>query len=529
MLNTIKARILVGYASILLVTLLVAAVLTVNNSKVSTQVDAYVIDTLPMLEKIDAVQQKSKELVLISYSLYGTTLSSDAFAPLQRTLIEDIDTTLPRISVNNELVAHFGQLTTVISALRVTMSSDAISWDMARDNLQAITVAADAFQEVLFKERKAVAMAATARANRIADQMNTSQHIIYVLVAVLASVVLFGWLLSKKQIAAPISALASQLNEVAESRNLVATFPHQQTLELENMRRSMAGLLDVFRNGMVKVHGAVEQIDGAALVLTESTQHSSASITELKTEITTLVVRMDSLSADMEQSLLRSQFAATSAKESAIKIDEGQSQVQQSASAISDLAKDIEQTSCTLETLQSEGAHVSGVVKTIADIAAQTNLLALNAAIEAARAGESGRGFAVVADEVRTLAVRTHQSTVEINTMLERIVSSIQGAVDTMSSNRDKANASVHLANEVVTTLEEGRRSMLSLVDVSEDAASLASTAQEKERDAKAQVSYFEKLGEKIDKTNKDVAVAASDLSQLSSALSDNANHFTLS
>ena len=203
--------------------------------------------------------------------------------------------------------------------------------------------------------------------------------------------------------------------------------------------------------------------------------------------------------------------------------------MQQSANAISDLAKDIEQTSRTLETLQSEGSNVSGVVKTIADIAAQTNLLALNAAIEAARAGESGRGFAVVADEVRTLAVRTHQSTVEINTMLERIVTSIQDAVDTMSANRDKANASVYLANDVVSTLEEGRRQMLSLVDVSEDAARLVSAAQEKERDAKAQVSYFETLGEKIDKTNKDVATAALELSHLSNALSNNANHFTLS
>jgi methyl-accepting chemotaxis protein len=82
--------------------------------------------------------------------------------------------------------------------------------------------------------------------------------------------------------------------------------------------------------------------------------------------------------------------------------------------------------------------QVPTVVCTIASIAAQTNLLALNSAIEAARAGESGRGFAVAADEVRTLATRTHQSTIEINTMLAGIVSAISQIVTSMETNQNR-------------------------------------------------------------------------------------------
>ena len=63
-------------------------------------------------------------------------------------------------------------------------------------------------------------------------------------------------------------------------------------------------------------------------------------------------------------------------------------------------------------------ARLSGVVESIAGIAAQTNLLALNATIEAARAGDAGRGFAVVASEVKKLAVDTQNATANARRMI---------------------------------------------------------------------------------------------------------------
>lgn len=68
---------------------------------------------------------------------------------------------------------------------------------------------------------------------------------------------------------------------------------------------------------------------------------------------------------------------------------------------------------------------IAELTEDILGVASQTNLLALNASIEAARAGEAGKGFAVVAEEIRMLADNSKQTANRIQSISEKVVTSV--------------------------------------------------------------------------------------------------------
>jgi methyl-accepting chemotaxis protein len=531
MFSSIRIRIMIGYAAILLVTLVAAVILTSSSKFVQNKVGSFVQQTLPALNNINILQTTSKELVLKGYSLYGTTLTTEEFVIVRKQLQQRLDNAneqLATSSSNNQIDASIVKVKVALDRLYKVMNQANVDWDLAREHLMSLDQQASKLTNELNKLRDTIAAETGNSVDEIDRQLDTGFIIVIVLVTLLVLVAVGAYLIAQKQIAQPIVSLAKQLDLLSSHRDLTKTLPVHSTLEVNSMAGSINGLLRMFQSGMADVNQAISSIDQSVKQLGSSTQRSGATVQQLQTDIGNLVQIMARLEQDMQQSLECSESAAGEAKHGADSMAQGQQKVEETASCIGELAEDIENTAEKLLTLQTAGNQVSNVVKTIADIASQTNLLALNAAIEAARAGESGRGFAVVADEVRTLAIRTQQSTDEINTMLANIVGSIQTAVTNMDSNQDKAKKSVDLANELVKTLETGRNRILSLVKVSNEAAQLAANSKDISIDVREQVKAFKNLGDAVSEGNTSNSNASDSLEKLAVRLTKTLAQFKL-
>ena len=108
----------------------------------------------------------------------------------------------------------------------------------------------------------------------------------------------------------------------------------------------------------------------------------------------------------------------------------------------------------TMGGIKDSSGKISGILKTIEEIAFQTNLLALNAAVEAARAGEHGKGFAVVAEEVRNLAQRSAVAAKDTAALIESSVSQADKGAEVVTRVADDMHKVAESAGKVAENVD---------------------------------------------------------------------------
>ncbi|OUS06730.1 hypothetical protein A9Q81_02280 [Gammaproteobacteria bacterium 42_54_T18] len=198
--------------------------------------------------------------------------------------------------------------------------------------------------------------------------------------------------------------------------------------------------------------------------------------------------------------------------------------VKMSLQNIEKLCAEIRKTTESINILAKDSESIAQVVDEIKGIASQTNLLALNAAIEAARAGEQGRGFAVVADEVRSLSQRTHASTTNIQTIIERFLKRIDESVEAMNQSGEVAEGTVQESSMIGIVLGTINEKLETMVEMNNMIAHSVAQQAEVSEEIDQNVNEIREMGEgavvRAEKTSAATAAMADDANSLKEALS---------
>ncbi len=258
-------------------------------------------------------------------------------------------------------------------------------------------------------------------------------------------------------------SIASNLRNIADAMKGVAEGDADLTQRLDTSKQDeLADIAHYFNKFIERIQGVIEDIAASSLQLSSATEeisvtaeHTQHNTQDQYAQIEQVASAITEMTATVHSIASHSVNAANEAEQGDSEAKAGASIIEKAIESVNELNTEISQAANGVLTLQQDGDAIGAVLDVIRDIAEQTNLLALNAAIEAARAGEQGRGFAVVADEVRTLASRTQDSTLEIQSTIEKLQQGTKNSANSMTSSLDLATEAVEHAHEGTNALHK--------------------------------------------------------------------------
>jgi methyl-accepting chemotaxis protein len=236
--------------------------------------------------------------------------------------------------------------------------------------------------------------------------------------------------------------------------------------EIGNTVGEVNSMLDTFQSTIKQVNSVADNVNHAAQDMQNLSERNRDLLMRQQDQTDQVATAAHEMSTTVGSVAQHAERAAEAARSALTAVSAGKEAVDTVQTAINQLEKTIGTSSDVVQHLHEHIHSVSTMLETIRSIAEQTNLLALNAAIEAARAGDQGRGFAVVADEVRNLAQRAQESAKDIASVIERLQSGAQEAVERMNYSREEASSAVQRtdnANQCFNTVQQSAQSIASV------------------------------------------------------------------
>ncbi|MDP5189055.1 methyl-accepting chemotaxis protein [Rheinheimera baltica] len=351
------------------------------------------------------------------------------------------------------------------------IGTDSTSKNLAESYEQSFRTLVKAMQQIGLSESEAatgemrVAIQSTESSLKVLQQktgeaISASVSATQRLALIIFSVVLFSVLLlvalTSRSILAPLTDVCRAIGLIRNNNDFRLRVAIAGNDEMTALATDFNAMLTDFQDLIKTVNQALEMLDVATNELARSTADTSRGMQEQQNETDMVATAVTEMGATINEIAGNTEMTAAKADSTNQNAQSGRGEVQQTVQRINALSERLQDATNVVAELEQDSKTIGSVLDVIRGIAEQTNLLALNAAIEAARAGEQGRGFAVVADEVRNLAMRTQESTRQIEAIVNglqgrtsNIVQVIQGCRQDGKDSATQANVAMQLLTEI--------------------------------------------------------------------------------
>jgi methyl-accepting chemotaxis protein len=271
----------------------------------------------------------------------------------------------------------------------------------------------------------------------------------------------------------PICNLRDSFSDLNSGEaNLTSRIPKRNIPELNQIADGFNTFIGDIANTVKATKENADTVASSSSQLKVATEQSRVTIEKQKENASDMRRSLAEFNQAIDEITLRSSEASSQTSLARNNTLENSQRAQEAANNIKMLVDEVKTSAQIILKLREEVKGIGSVLAVINEIADQTNLLALNAAIEAARAGEHGRGFSVVADEVRTLAARTQDSTVEIQSKIGELTTAANQSVDSMQLASSSAEGGIQLVESVSSALVELQEMISHMADVNQMVAS---------------------------------------------------------
>jgi len=315
-------------------------------------------------------------------------------------------------------------------------------------------------QEMRDEGQKIINIAKQFQAQAETEMVKAKNNTINLCASLLIIGVVTGILLTfliVRTVTRPIKRIGDRLKDIAEGEG-------DLTMRLQVNSRDEAGEMARWFNHFIeklqKIIGEIakdaENLNTSSVDLSAISRQMSANAEQtseksqaVNTAADDMNVSMKAIASTMEQASDNISLVAVSSEEMTATINEIAKNAETARTSTENAVKVAKDASEKVSDLGEIALEINKVTEVITEISDKTNLLALNATIEAARAGEAGKGFAVVANEIKDLAKQTSDATLDIKGKIERIQSSTDGTVETIT----QISTQIDQINEVVSII----------------------------------------------------------------------------